>query len=133
MIAADVVIGVIAIEDADRDDAYTQDDVRLLSTIASWAATALARARLFQSEQARRRAADTLREVAQTLTSLLASGDITTMILEQLRRVVPYTTAALMLRDGNQLRITATRGFADPIRCSVISVIPVALSFCTQL
>jgi len=52
--------------------------------------------------QARRRAADTLREVAQTLTSLLASGDITTMILEQLRRVVPYTTAALMLRDGNQ-------------------------------
>ena len=90
------------------------------------------RARLFQSEQARR-AADTWREVAQTLTSLLASGDITTMILEQLRRVVPYTTAALMLRDGNQLRITATRGFADPIRCSVISVISVARSFCTQL
>ena len=73
------------------------------------------------------------RPAAQTLTSLLASGDITTMILEQLRRVVPYTTAALMLRDGNQLRITATRGFADPIRCSVISVISVARSFCTQL
>jgi len=91
------------------------------------------RARLFQSEQARRRAADTWREVAQTLTSLLASGDITTMILEQLRRVVPYTTAALMLRDGNQLRITATRSFADLIRCFVISVISVARSFCTQL
>ena len=83
MIAADAVIGVIAIENTERDDAYTQDDVRLLSTIASWAATALARARLFQSEQARGRAADTWREVAQTLTSLLASGDITTMILER--------------------------------------------------
>jgi signal transduction histidine kinase len=57
--------------------------------------------------------------VAQTLTSLLAPGDITTMILDQLRRVVPYATAALMLRDGNQMRITATRGFADPIRSRI--------------
>ena len=36
MIAADAVIGVIAIEDGvKRDDAYSQDDAGLLSTIAS--------------------------------------------------------------------------------------------------
>jgi len=98
---------------------WHEREISLLAILTNQCEQALERARLFQSEQARRRAADTLREVAQTLTSLLAPGDITTLILDQLRRVVPSTTAALMLRDGNLLRITATRGFADAIRSRI--------------
>src|SRR5262249_10472664 len=99
--------------------AWHEREISLLAILTNQCEQALERARLFQSEQARRRAADTLREVAQTLTSLLAPGDITTLILAPRRGVVPYPTAALMLRDGNLLRITATRGFADPIRARI--------------
>ena len=91
----------------------------LMSLLATQSALALESARLFQSEQSRRRAADTLREVAQTLTSVLALDDITHLILEQLRRVVPYDTASLMLRKGDTLVIQATRGFEETHRQEV--------------
>src|SRR5581483_8668619 len=58
----------------------------------------------------------TLREVAQTLTSVLALDEITTLILDQLKRVVPYDTASLMIREGDMLRIEATRGFSEALR-----------------
>ena len=94
-------------------------DVSLLSILANQCGQALESARLFQSEQSRRRIADTLREVASTLTSVLALDQITDLILEQLQRVVPYDTAALLLRDGDRLNITATRGFAETVRARI--------------
>ncbi len=96
-------------------------DVSLLSILANQCGQALESARLFQSEQTRRRIADTLREVASTLTSVLAMDQITDLILEQLQRVVPYDTAALLLRDGDRLSITATRGFAENVRARIES------------
>src|SRR5262249_200252 len=46
MVASDRVLGAIGIEDFEHDNAFSQDDVRLLSTIASWGATAIENARL---------------------------------------------------------------------------------------
>lgn len=57
-----------------------------------------------------------MREVAQTLTSVLALDQVTTLILDQLKRVVPYDSASLMLREGDMMRITATRGFGEQVR-----------------
>jgi PAS domain S-box-containing protein len=113
MINADRVVGVIGIQDFERDTAYSADDVRLLSTIASWAGTAIANARLIQAELNRRRLADTLRDVAQSFTSTLALDEIQTLILNQLARVVPYHTAAVLLRDENVLRVTAAWGYGS--------------------
>jgi len=96
-------------------------DVSLLSILANQCGQALESARLFQSEQSRRGIADTLREVASTLTSVLALDQITTLILEQLQRVVPYDTASLLLRDGERLNITATRGFSETLRAQIES------------
>ncbi|MEP7190124.1 MAG: GAF domain-containing protein, partial [Roseiflexaceae bacterium] len=96
-------------------------DVSLLSILANQCGQALESARLFQSEQSRRGIADTLREVASTLTSVLALDQITTLILEQLQRVVPYDTAALLLRDDDRLNITATRGFNEKLRAQIES------------
>ncbi|HEU5103636.1 MAG TPA: GAF domain-containing protein, partial [Roseiflexaceae bacterium] len=95
---------------------WLERDVSLLSILANQCGQALESARLFQSEQSRRRIADTLREVASTLTSVLALDQVTALILEQLQRVVPYDTAALLLRDDDQVKITATRGFPDHVR-----------------
>jgi GAF domain-containing protein len=95
---------------------WQEREVSLLSILGNQCGQALESARLFQSEQARRAAADTLREVAETLTSVLKLDEITTLILDQLQRVVPYDSASLMLRDGDVVRITATRGFEESFR-----------------
>jgi GAF domain-containing protein len=94
-------------------------DISLLSIIANLCGQALESARLFRSEEERRRAADTLRQVAQTLTNLLPVDDVMDLILEQLARVVNYDTASLMLREGDILHIAATRGFGPEIKAKI--------------
>ncbi len=94
-------------------------DISLLSIIANSCVQALESARLFRSEEERRRAADTLRQVAQTLTNLLPVDEVMGLILEQLARVVSYDTVSLMLREGNILRIAATRGFDAETRAKI--------------
>lgn len=91
-------------------------DISLLAILANQASQALESARLFQSEQARRAAADTLRETAQALTSVMELPDIVALILDQLVRLVPYDTASLLLRDGDVLNVAATRGLSEQQR-----------------
>jgi PAS domain S-box-containing protein len=99
---------------APRD--WQEREISLLAILANQASQALESARLFQSEQTRRAAADTLRETAQALTSVMALDDIMTLILDQLARLVSYDTASLLLRDGDAVRVAATRGFAEEQR-----------------
>lgn len=109
-------LGVILIGSRTVRD-WQEREISLMSLLATQSALALDGARLFQSEQSRRRVADTLREVAQTLTGVLALDEITVLILDQLRRVLPYDTASLMLRtQGDMLSIIATRGFDSTMR-----------------
>jgi PAS domain S-box-containing protein len=110
MISADKIVGVIGVQDFDDSQAYGPDDVRLLSTIASWAATALDNARLFQSELNRRTLADTLRDVSQSFTSTLALDEIQSLTIRQLARLVPFDIALIFLRDENQLQLTTGEG-----------------------
>ena len=95
---------------------WRKREISLLSILANLFGQALESARLFQSEQARRLAADTLREVAQTLTSVLALDEIMALILDQLARVVRYDSASLMMREGDVMRIATTRGFDEKLR-----------------
>jgi len=48
MIAKDKVLGVIAVQDYDREQVYNEEDLGLLSTVASQAAVALRNAQLYQ-------------------------------------------------------------------------------------
>ncbi|MDW8146093.1 MAG: GAF domain-containing protein [Roseiflexaceae bacterium] len=115
IIQGDEVFGVLNVHSYEPGR-FDEDAQRFLMTVANQAAIALSNVRLFQSEQERRRVADTLREVAQMMTGVLALDDIFAMILEQLARIVPYDTASLMLREGDMLRIVAARGFDESIR-----------------
>jgi GAF domain-containing protein/two-component sensor histidine kinase len=94
-------------------------EVSLLSLLATLAAQAIESARLFQSEQTRRRVADTLRETTQSFTRLMPPDQMMDLILVQLGHMVPYETASLMLRDGNMLYMAATRGFDEAMRQQV--------------
>jgi len=111
-------LGVLLLGNRQPRD-WQDRELSLMSLLTTQSALALESARLFASEQARRQAADTLREVAQTLTGVLAIDEITTLILDQLRRVVPYDTASLLLRDDDIVRIVATRGFDEHYRTQI--------------
>ncbi len=115
IIQGDEIFGVLNVQSYEPGK-FDQDAQRFLVTVANQAAIALSNVRLFQSEQERRRVADTLREVAKILTGTLALDEIFALILDQLARVVPYDTASLMLREGDMLRIVAARGFDESIR-----------------
>lgn len=115
IIQGDDVLGVLNVQSYEPGR-FDEDAQRFLMTVANQAAIALSNVRLFQSEQERRRVADTLREVAQMMTGVLALDDIFGLILDQLARIVPYDTASLMLREGDMLRIVAARGFDEAIR-----------------
>lgn len=115
IIQGDEVFGVLNVQSYEPGR-FDEDAQRFLMTVANQAAIALSNVRLFQSEQERRRVADTLREVAHMMTGVLALDEIFAMILDQLARIVPYDTASLMLREGDMLRIVAARGFDESIR-----------------
>jgi GAF domain-containing protein len=111
----DQPIGVLWVGSrAPRD--WQEREVSLLAILANQASQALESARLFQSEQTRRSAADTLRETAQALTSVMSLDAIMALVLDQLGRVVSYDTASLLLREGDLVNIRATRGFPESVR-----------------
>jgi PAS domain S-box-containing protein len=112
LMVKDRVIGTITI-DKWEPYFYHEGHVQMAVTLANQAAIAIENARLYESEQTRRRVADTLREVSSVLSSTLALDDVLHLILEQLENVVTYDTASVAILHGDVLEISATRGYAD--------------------
>lgn len=107
------VLGVINAEST-RLNAFTDSDLRLLSTIAGQTGTALAKLRLFEAERVQRGQAETLREVAAILGSAADRASVLDLILEQLKRVVPFDSASVQLVKGDHLVIHAVAGKLPP-------------------
>ncbi len=103
------VLGVINAESAQLD-AFTEADLRLLNTIAGQLGTAIEKLRLFESELRQRQQSETLREVAAILGSATESSKVLNLILEQLKRVVPFDSASIQIIKGENLSIRAVAG-----------------------
>ncbi|MBN1453051.1 MAG: GAF domain-containing protein [Anaerolineales bacterium] len=104
------ILGVINAESL-KIDAFTNDDERLLATIASTLATAIEKLRLLEAEQKRRQEAETLLGATNTLTRSLHLDTLLNSILETLSRIVPYDSASIAMQQGEELIIVAGRGF----------------------
>jgi PAS domain S-box-containing protein len=106
------ITGVLNVESIELD-AFNQNDVFTLQTLADQLAIAIENTRLYESEQTRRHVADTLRGVSSVLSSTLSLDDVLHLILEQLENVLTYDTASVATLRGDALEISATRGYAD--------------------
>jgi PAS domain S-box-containing protein len=106
------VIGVINAESAQLN-AFTDSDMRLLNTIAGQLGTAIEKLRLHESERVQRGQAETLREVAAILGSTADRSNVLELIMEQLKRVVPFDSASIQIVKGNALSIRAVAGTLD--------------------
>lgn len=94
---------------------YDDQDSSLLMTVAAQLSLSLENARLFRSEQKRRQVADTLIDVGRIVASSLDLDSVLGHILEQIRRVVDYDVASIMLNapeadHPGQVVISAARG-----------------------
>jgi signal transduction histidine kinase/FixJ family two-component response regulator len=63
------------------------------------------------AERQRRRLAESLEHVGRSLASSLNFKEVPFHILEQLYRLVPYERGSVLLRQENQLKVLAQRGF----------------------
>ena len=105
----DEVIGVIEIVNK-RKGAFTVQDLHLLESVASIAASALQNARLFNNVQRRAAELAKINEVGQLLTSSLDSSRITEMALDQINRLFDTDGIALLKADqrGDNLHVVQT-------------------------
>ncbi len=106
------VLGVINAESAQLN-AFTDSDMRLLNTIAGQLGTAIEKLRLHESERVQRSQAETLREVAAILGSAVDRSNVLDLIMEQLKRIVPFDSASIQIVKGKMLSIRAVAGTLD--------------------
>jgi phosphoserine phosphatase RsbU/P len=113
LVSRDKLIGSISLDSYGPPRTYTMAEQELMITVATSIATALENARLFAAEQEARRTADTLREIARVIGSSFDPGEVLRLILGELRKVVAYDTASIMLLEGDILRIGAAQGWDE--------------------
>jgi len=106
------VLGVLSLA-SEQPVAFDTEESEVLQTLADQIAVAIHNLRLFQAEAEARRAADTLREVGQVVSSTLNLDEVLKQILESLRGVLEYDSASIMLLKDDLLQIRAVRGFNE--------------------
>lgn len=107
--------GLIAVYN-DVPDAYSDDDLALLTTIAAQISLSLENAQLLEAEQERRKIASTLMDVGQVVSSTLEIEEVLDRVLEQIGRVIDSDSATIMLPvEGTEMTLDEGGG------CSLIA------------
>ncbi len=105
-------VGVLDLT-ASTTQPFTAQDLQTLTSVADQVAVALHNARLYRQAEDRRQIAATMAWVAQAVNSSLDLNVVLDRALEQLGKVIPYNSAAIMLVEGLNLVVTAARGFPE--------------------
>ena len=103
------VMGLLDIQ-ADRLNAFTEDDRMMFEAVADTVAAAIRNADLYRSEQWRRQVADSLREVAGLVSSNAGLDEVLELILVELDRNLPVDTSAIWLLQDGSLCLSAVHG-----------------------
>jgi signal transduction histidine kinase/DNA-binding response OmpR family regulator/putative methionine-R-sulfoxide reductase with GAF domain len=123
LIARDEAIGVLSIQNLDREDAFSERDLRLITTLASSLSVALENARL--SAEAHQRADEmaALSDIAREISATLEPAAVIERIAGHARRLFQASTSAVFLpaEDGPGFRaITAQGTLATELLADVI-------------
>lgn len=108
------IIGAMVVEATRQKRVFEQWEISLGQVMADQLGIALQNVELYELEYQRRQQAETLREVTFVVSSSLKLHEVLERILDQLRRVVNYDSAAIHLLEGNHRRVIAGRGFPYP-------------------
>ncbi len=121
--AGEHLSGFIVLENHERDAAYGEADLRLLSTVASSTGVALENARLLEETQRRAREASALSDVGRDLSSTLDLSTVMNGIAAHARELLAVDNSAIFLPDasGSSYRaIVALGDNAESVKASLI-------------
>jgi GAF domain-containing protein/CheY-like chemotaxis protein/ligand-binding sensor domain-containing protein len=106
MLVGETVKGSISLQNVDRENAFSEPDVRLLSTLANSMSVALENARLFHETNrlladTKQRAAElaTVNSISEALASQLNQDDLIQLVGEQIRQVFRANIVYVALLD----------------------------------
>jgi serine phosphatase RsbU (regulator of sigma subunit)/putative methionine-R-sulfoxide reductase with GAF domain/anti-sigma regulatory factor (Ser/Thr protein kinase) len=103
------VVGVLDLQ-SDRIDAFTSEDQFLCEALADSVASAIHNADLYRTERWRRQIADSLREVAGSISAEVGVDDVLDSILHELEHNLPCEVAAVWLLEGEELYLAHVHG-----------------------
>ncbi len=105
-------IGAAIIGESRQRRRFSGPEVKRAMVVANQAAVAIANARLYASAQREREVAQTLLQIAGDLSGTLDLDEVLDLILERLRTVVPYESAAIALLAGDIYHLAAADDLA---------------------
>ena len=108
----DRTIGVINVE-SPRLNAFTEEDMKLLSTIAGQLAVIIENARLYQDVQHRLEEISALAELSNALSSTLDLDQILKTAVERSVRIMDGKAASIRLIEGQVLSVGVAVGYTD--------------------
>jgi PAS domain S-box-containing protein len=108
IISGTKVLGVLNVE-SNKINAFTEQDERLLNTIAGGLANAMERIQLFDLEKKRRKQAEDLREATLSLTSFFDLAKLYENIFTALSKLTDYDSASIEFLNHNNFEIVAGR------------------------
>ncbi len=106
-------LGVLVLDNFNTQAAFKPEDETLLLSLTQQVALSLENVRLVEATRERAGQLQALNDVATSMTSSLRSEELVATLLDQLRPVLPFDTATLLLREKDYLRVAAARGFTD--------------------
>jgi GAF domain-containing protein/CheY-like chemotaxis protein len=117
------VIGLIAMENYERENAFGEAEVRLLATVAASLGVALENARLFAERQRRAKETAALAEVGRDISSTLELATVMDRIARHAKDLLAVDNSAIFLPDegGEPYRAIVSIGdIAEAIRNTVV-------------
>ncbi|HVM70232.1 MAG TPA: GAF domain-containing protein [Anaerolineales bacterium] len=107
------VVGILDLQ-SDRTGAFSEEDHFLCEALADSVALAIHNADLYQTERWRRQVADSLREVAGSISAEVGVDDVLDSILHELEHNLPCDVAAIWLMEGEELYLAHIHGAERP-------------------
>ncbi len=103
-------VGILSVDEPVDGLVPDLNTIQTLEAFANQAAVAIENAWLFEAEQHRRQEAEALRQASLVLGSTLDVTQVLDQLLEQIRRVIPYDSANVILIEQGLGRVTRRRG-----------------------
>jgi signal transduction histidine kinase/DNA-binding response OmpR family regulator len=123
LLSRDEAIGVMSIQNLDREDAFSDRDLRLITTLASSLSVALENARLSREAHARADEMAALADIAREISATLDPAAVIERIAGHARRLFRARTSAVFLpaEDGRGFRAITVQGdLAEELLADVI-------------
>ena len=123
LLVGDEVLGVISLQNLDREYAFDERDVSLLTTIAASLAVAIENARLYGETRRRGDEMAALADVGREMSATLELSVVLELIADRAQTLLNADTSAVFLPedDGDNYRAVVALGdIADAVRADVV-------------